>query len=263
MFRLVVGRHELGWGGSRASAADLQRRITALQADVAKWKALAEHRQRLRRGLVLAIAAFILVLGLVLGVYSAAPITQAATNLALALGFTGVDDADAASAAYQKGNYATALRLLRPLADQGSAPAQFNLGIMYYHGRGVRQNDPEAAKWFHLAADQGDAPAQFNLGVMYSEGQGVPQDYAEAVKWYRLAANQGHAQAQYNLGLWYTSGGDAVSAHMWFNLAAARFPASDARKRNLAVGNRDLVASKMTPEQIAEAQNLAREWKPK
>ncbi len=115
-----MGRHEFGWGGSRAR----QKRGTALQADVAKWKALAEHRQRLRRGLVLTIAALILVLGLALGVYSAAPITQAATKLALALGFIGVlDDADVASAAYQS-NYATALRLLRPLADQGSAPAQ-------------------------------------------------------------------------------------------------------------------------------------------
>jgi len=146
------------------------------------------------------------------------------------LGFTGaVQDADAASAAYQKGNYATALRLLRPLADQG------------------------------------DAHAQFNLGVMYAEGQGVPQDYAEAAKWYRLAADQGHAQAQYNLGLWYATGGggaqDAVSAHMWFNLAAARFPAFDTCNRNLAVKNRDLVASKMTRDQIAEAQNLTREWK--
>ena len=263
MFRLVVGRHELGWGGNHASTADLQKRITALQADVAKWKALAERRQHLRRGFVSAIAVFILALGFALGVYSAA-LKQTAADLALALGFTGaLQDADAAAAAYQKGNYPTALRLLRPLADQGDAPAQFNLGIMYYHGRGVRQNDPEAAKWFHLAANQGDAPAQFYLGIMYSEGQGVPQDYAKSAKWYRLAADQGHAQAQYNLGLWYASEGDAVSAHMWFNLAAARFPALDTRNRNLAVRNRDLVASKMTREQIADAQNLAREWKPR
>jgi hypothetical protein len=264
MFRLVVGRHQLGWGGNEADAADLQKRISALQDDVGKWKALAERQRRVRRGLVSAAAAFILAVGFALGVYSAAPFKQAAADLAVALGLAKVpDDVDAAAAAYQKGDYAVALRLLRPLADQGDAPAQFNLGIMYYHGRGVRQSDLEAAKWFHLAADQGDAPARFYLGIMYSEGQGVPQDYAESAKWYRLAADQGHAQAQYNLGLWYASEGDAVSAHMWFNLAAARFPASDTRNRNLAVRNRDLVASKMTREQIADAQNLAREWKPR
>jgi len=122
-------------------------------------------------------------------------------------------------------------------------------------------------KWFRLAADQGDAPAQFNLGVMYAEGQGVPQDNAQAAEWYRLAADHNHAQAQYNLGLWYAQGEggsqDYVSAHMWFNLAASRFPASDTRNRSLAVKNRDVMAGKMSSEQVAEAQKLAREWKPK
>ena len=101
---------------------------------------------------------------------------------------------------------------------------------------------------------------------MYAEGQGVAQDYAEAMKWYRLAADQRHAQAQYNLGLAYARGEgaspDYVSAHMWFNLAAAHFRASDTRKHDLAVRN-DLAASKLTREQIAQAQNLAREWKPR
>jgi TPR repeat protein len=138
---------------------------------------------------------------------------------------------------------------------------------MFYHGRGVPRDDVEAAKWFRLAADQGDATAQFNLGVMYAEGQGVAQDYGEAMKWYRLAADQRHAQAQYNLGLAYARGEgvspDYVSAHMWFNLAAVHFRASDTRKHDLAVRNRELAASKMTREQIAQAQNLAREWKPR
>jgi TPR repeat protein len=139
-------------------------------------------------------------------------------------------DADAGYAAYQKGNYETALRLLRPLAESG------------------------------------DTRAQFNLGVMYSEGQGVPQDYAEAAKWYRLSAEQGYAQAQYNLGLWYAQGEggprDDVQAHMWFNLAAARFPPSDILSRSAAIKNRDTLASRMTPDQIAQAQRLAREWQP-
>ena len=101
---------------------------------------------------------------------------------------------------------------------------------------------------------------------MYSEGQGVPQDYAEAGKWYRRSAEQGYAQAQYNLGLWYAQGEagphDDVQAHMWFNLATARFPPSDILSRSAAIKNRDTLASRMTPDQIAQAQRLAREWQP-
>ena len=90
-----------------------------------------------------------------------------------------------------------------------------------------------------------------------TKGRGVPQDYAEAVKWYRLAAEQGNATAQNNLGFMHYEGRgvpqDDVQAHMWFNLAAAQ-------GNDNAVANRDIAAKKMTPAQIAEAQQLAREW---
>ncbi|MFN0043682.1 MAG: tetratricopeptide repeat protein [Alphaproteobacteria bacterium] len=102
---------------------------------------------------------------------------------------------------------------------------------------------------------------------MYDNGQGVKQDYAEAVTWFRLAADQGFAGAQLNLGLMYSNGRgvaqDHVQAHKWFNLAAARFPASETEFRDKVVKGRDLAAAKMTPAQIAEAQKLAHEWKPK
>jgi TPR repeat protein len=95
---------------------------------------------------------------------------------------------------------------------------------------------------------------------MYTKGQGVPQDYKEAVKWLRLAADQGESGAQFSLGLRYALGRgvpqDYVQAHMWYNLAAVGGDAT-------SVKNRDLIAQKMTPAQIAEAQRLAREWKPK
>ena len=177
-------------------------------------------------------------------------------------------NADAGYAAYEKGNYEAALKLLRPLAENGDDRAQSMLGLLYYRGRGgVQQNDAEALKWFLLAADRGNALAEFNLGVMHAEGRGVPQDNGEAARWYRLAADRGSPQAQYNLGLWYANGdggsADNVRAHMWFNLAAARFPASDSRSRSVAANSRDAVAGIMTSEQIAEAQRLAREWKPK
>jgi TPR repeat protein len=164
------------------------------------------------------------------------------------------------AAAYVRGDYATAIRLWRPLAEQGDAAAQNELGFAYYNGQGVPQDYAEAVKWYRLAAQQGYADAQFNLGLMYSYGKGVSQDDAEAVKWYRKAAEQGNAMAQFNLGFMYVKGQgvpqDYIQAHMWFNLAAANGYGN-------AVKNRDLVASKMTPDQMAEAQRLAREWKPK
>ena len=162
--------------------------------------------------------------------------------------------------AYINGDYATALREFRPLAEQGNALFQVRLGFMYHKGEGVTQDYAEAVKWYRKAAEQGDAEAQVNLGNMYFKGQGVTQDYAETVKWYRKAAEPGDAFAQANLGLMYYLGHgvaqDYVQAHMWLNLAAAQ-------GYTAAVKLRDRVASKMTPNQIAEAQRRAREWKPK
>ena len=116
---------------------------------------------------------------------------------------------DDATAAYDRGDYATSVRLIRPLADQGNATAQNRLGSMYSNGLGVPQNNAEAEKWFQLAADQGHASAQNNLGISYWNGVGVSQNYAEAVKWFRLAAYQGYAEAQFNLGSMYSNGPSA------------------------------------------------------
>ena len=74
--------------------------------------------------------------------------------------------------------------------DQGAADTQFNLGVRYNNGEGVRQDYAEAVKWYRLAAEQGNADAQYNLGVLYDNGERVRQDHTEAVKWYRLAADQ-------------------------------------------------------------------------
>ena len=164
-----------------------------------------------------------------------------------------------AEAAYARDDYATALRLFRSLADRGNATAQDNLGSMYAHGEGVAQSFTEAAKWFRLAADQGNATAQYRLGCLY-DACGGTQDYAQAVKWYRRAADQGLAAAQFGLGTMYESGlgvpQDYVLAHMWLNLSAAQ----GVRAAQLS---RDDLAERMTPAQIAEAQKLARDWKPK
>ncbi len=161
-------------------------------------------------------------------------------------------------AAYERSDYAIALRLLKPLAEHGHAKAQLHLGAMYSLGFGVSRDKAEAVRWFRLAAVQSDASAQDSLGFSYYFGEGVPQNYAEAAKWLRLAAEQGLANSQNKLGFMYENGEgvpqDYVMAHMWFNLAAAQgFPAVD---------NRERVIARMTPAQIAEAQKLAREWKP-
>jgi TPR repeat protein len=104
------------------------------------------------------------------------------------------------------GDYATALREWTPLAEQGFASAQFNLGRMYETGKGVPQDYKTAARWYRLAAEQGDVLSQFNLGVLYAKGWGVWQNNETATRWYRLAAEQGNAKAQYNLGHHYANG---------------------------------------------------------
>jgi TPR repeat protein len=109
-------------------------------------------------------------------------------------------------AAYQRGDYATAMRLLRPLADQGNPDAQFNLGMMCAHGHGAPQDYGEAVKWYRKAADQGFGAAWANLGEMHANGQGVPQDYAQAAKLFRTAATRGNGAAQNGLGVLYLMG---------------------------------------------------------
>ncbi len=131
--------------------------------------------------------------------------------------------------AYKRGNYATALEEWRPLAEQGLARAQHDLGFMYDNGEGVAQDHSEAARWYRLAAEQGLAEAQNNLGVLYEDGESDTRDNVKAL--------------------------------MWYSLAAARFPPGE--DRDTAVRNREIVEAKMSPDQVAEPQRLARKWKPK
>jgi TPR repeat protein len=168
-------------------------------------------------------------------------------------------------AAYQRGDYETAVRLWRLSGDEGNVDAQFNLGLLYSSGHGLPQDYAEALIWFRKAADQGDARAQVYLGGMYRVGRGVRQDDAQAVAWFRKAANQGNLFAQADLGEMYRDGQgvpqDFVRAYMWFNLVVSG--ASGASIRDQAVRDRNELAAKMTPAQIAEAQRLASGWAPK
>ncbi len=174
------------------------------------------------------------------------------------------DDWEEGSLAYEQGDYATALRLWHPYAEAGYAAAQYNLGIIYGSGKGVPSNPGEAAKWFRKAAEQGHIVAQYNLGNLYREGLGVSRDPMEAAKWYSIAADHGFAEAQYNLGLMYTEGEgvpkDYVEAHKWFALAVSGFRPSESR--NKAENNLSYIANLMTPEEFAEAEVRASEWRP-
>lgn len=170
--------------------------------------------------------------------------------------FSAADKFKEGVTAYNLTDYATALSIFGKLASDGYSTAQFNLGVMNNKGQGVPQDYAEAIKWWRLAAAQGDADAQFSLGIMYAKGKGVVQDYAEAVKWFRLAAAQGDSGGQLKLGVMYERGQgviqDYVRAYMWANIAATGGDPD-------AANNRDMIAGKMTPMQIAESQKMARD----
>ena len=161
---------------------------------------------------------------------------------------------------YGAKDYKETLRRFRRAAEQGNVTAQLELGLLYDKGTGVPQDHKEAARWYRMAAENGDATAQFNLGLLFFKGEGVRQDDQEAVHWFRQAAEQNHTSAQYNLAYMYYFGRgvlqDSVQAHMWLDLAARH-----GEKKPSTV--RDLIALFLSQAQIAEAQRLAREWRPK
>lgn len=133
-------------------------------------------------------------------------------------------DFAAGLSAYQKGDYAKAMKEWRPLAEKGVAAAQFNLGLMSLDGQGVPQDYAEAARWFERSADQDYTKAQLNLGALYGVGKGVKRDYVQAYKWLNLCAAKGDQKC---------------------------------------IAQRDLVTKKLKPAQLATAQRLSTEFKPK
>ena len=158
-----------------------------------------------------------------------------------------------------KVNPGRAVAACERLAQQGDAIAQYNLGLMYFAGQGLPQDDAKAAQWFRSAAEQGDAPAQYNLALIYQSGRGVTRDLAEAVKWYRKAAEQGYVYAQSSLGFMYGNGEgvppDFVQAYLWLSLAAASGDDD-------ASAYRDFMQNGMSPAQLTQARQLVNEWKP-
>ncbi|HWT28122.1 MAG TPA: tetratricopeptide repeat protein [Methylophilaceae bacterium] len=224
--------------------------------------------------------------------------TMAALTLLLCLSNANAATLEDARQAIEAHDFKTASTIYHELADQGDAKAQYNLGLMYSRGDGVKQNYNEALKWYRLSAEQGFAEAQYNAGIILLRPEWVKPDYAESIKWYTKAAEQGHLRSQVALGVAYLRGEvvryDPEAAQKWFTTAAeqgdkeAQFDLSsmylelEGPDRNMVLGYMWLlissdaahgeakrnykaekrirfVESKMTPEQIAEGKKLAQE----
>jgi hypothetical protein len=166
--------------------------------------------------------------------------------------------------AIEKGNYAAAVTELLPLARNGNASAQYWLAWMSHQGKGLPENKSAALAWARKAAVQGNADAEFLVGVLHAQGLGVARDDVEAARWFQRAGSRGNWSGQMKTGMCHMCGLglplDYLKAYMWFELAVAHSTGHDqVLNRHL----RDVVAAmQLTPEQIAEAERLARNWKP-
>jgi TPR repeat protein len=151
--------------------------------------------------------------------------TLVGTVLTLALVFclaaaAWADDVSDGDAAFHNGEYSKAVKLLLPLARQGDAVAQRDVGLMYFGGDGLARDSREAVKWFSLSASQGQIGAQVNLGIAYATGEGVQRN--------------------------------PVQAYVWFNAAA-----SQRTGKSVAARFRDHIATELSPDQLQRAESIA------
>ncbi len=199
-------------------------------------------------------------------------------------------------AAYDRAEYATALKELTRLAEGGNAKAQYRLGKIFNLGQGLPPDKKEAAKWFHMAAqqglaeaqgalgylclvgegvsqnsdlalewtrkaaEQGDATAQFNLSTMYSEKFGIKENAAESLKWLREAADQRHVEALNALGSLYEKGRAGVKRNPV--LAYMLFDVSAEKGDSAAAAKRRALEKNISASDIRAGKELARKWKP-
>jgi len=144
----------------------------------------------------------------------------------LVIQLAAADEFDDGLAAYLNGNYARAMALWMPLAEAGNRNAQNNIAVLHENGEGVPRDYAVAARFYRLAAGQGHADAQASLGALYENGRGVPKDLIRAHMWFDIAATI------------------ATTTMLWSNLGGL-------------VG-RSRVAAQLSPEQVAQAQSMAR-----
>jgi TPR repeat protein len=143
-------------------------------------------------------------------------------TLLVAANAAWADDVKDGDDAFERRDYATAAKLLKPQAERGDMIAELDIGLMYFAGNGLPHDEAEGARWVSAAARQGNSGAQTDIGIFYATGHGVPQD--------------------------------RVRAYMWFSLATAGNSQS-------AAAYRDHVASELTPDQLREAQAMAEQCK--
>ena len=196
-------------------------------------------------------------------------------------------------AAYRVGDYLTAIKEWKPIAESGDAKLQYNLGIIYdeleayteaafwyrlaadqgmpeaqsaighkyLNGQGGVQSFVESLKWYRLAADQGSSEGQRRLGDAYAFGIGVAQDLSEALKWWLKSARQGHAASQISVGMAYAGGHgvdqDKLLGYMWLTLSVDTF-AADSEYANIATAWLTALSNTMTTAEISLGQEMAR-----
>lgn len=179
--------------------------------------------------------------------------------------FSALAGMDGAMQAYERGNFAVALKTFTEKALKGDPGAQNNLAVMYANGELVKKDMELALKWYSKAAEQGLAVAQYNLGILYDEGLGTERDPGAAAVWYQLAATQGDVLAQYRLGILYADGEDDVrdESDAYFWLSAVSSSTKDPILRDDALKRRGIVAKRMTRKQIVEAELLFGAWRGK
>ncbi|WP_230550269.1 tetratricopeptide repeat protein [Reyranella aquatilis] len=181
------------------------------------------------------------------------------------------------------------------MAEKGNASAEFYLGLLYRNGQGVPRNEAEANAWLRKSADQGYPPAQyfvavltkqpteafdwykkaaeqdyaaaqFRVGEIYDFGVLAPRDRAESLRLWRMAAERGYGPAISRMGMLYVTGDlptDKVQAFKWLTLALMQPDSNFGELSRPAVTMlRNSVGQSMTPEQIAEAQQEAKDWQP-
>ncbi len=159
--------------------------------------------------------------------------------------------------AAQSGDFETAHTLFLEAAEAGLDLAQYNLGVMYYSGLGVKRDYKKAYEWTKKAADQGHVEAQFNMGTLYFNGNGTRRNRDQAFQWYMQAANNGHPESQYNLATMYRDGTgvkrDYVQAHFWANVSRE----NEYLEAELV---QQEISAMLNAEQKAEAEKLFVEW---
>ena len=156
-----------------------------------------------------------------------------------------------------EGDYATAYREFSIAAEEGSALAQYNLGILFFTGQGVQRDADAAHRWTAAAAGQGHIAAQFNLATLLISGEGTAKDVELAIKWYSRAAKAGHPEAASELASLFSEGNDAerdrITAHAWASYAVLnKAEGADALLKR--------IESKLDAAELSAARRLFAQW---